>query len=34
VLKRYISDLQSRPTEELLEMRHKRLRGFGVYTET
>lgn len=34
VLKRNIADLQSHTPEKLLELRHQKLRSFGVYSET
>jgi acetyl-CoA carboxylase carboxyl transferase subunit alpha len=30
---RHLADLQSRPVDQLMEIRHKRLRGYGVYSE-
>jgi acetyl-CoA carboxylase carboxyl transferase subunit alpha len=33
-LKRNLEELQSRTTEQLLQMRHEKLRSFGVFSET
>ncbi len=31
---RHLSDLERHPTQEVLEKRYKRLRSFGVFTES
>jgi acetyl-CoA carboxylase carboxyl transferase subunit alpha len=34
VLKRNLADLQVHSAEQLLTLRHEKLRGFGVFSET